>query len=405
MIANSTIANGKLANSSVSFGGVSLSLGGSDATPAFDLQDATGYGFSALTGSLSNSQIPSAEIAFDKLADSANICRLDQAETIAAVWNYGSNLPTASADPTTASQLARKGYVDSVAQGLSVKASVKAVTTANITLSGTQTIDTIAIAAGDRVLVKDQSTASENGIYVCASGSWARAADMAAGSDASGDFCFVQQGSANADKGFVQTADAAVVGTNNLTFTVFSSVGEITAGDGLDKTGSTLSVNVGDGVAIVADAVKVDLASNAGLQFTSNKLDMKINANQGLTKDANGVKVDYDNATVGILSNKLALKDDAVSFAKLAIQPYTHGYSGDGSTTTFTLSNRLDAAQLADFKNSVRVYRNGLRMQHVSGSTPSTIDQYDVSDSGSATAIRFGAAPNSGDVIIVDYWA
>ena len=120
--------------------------------------------------------------------------------------------------------------------------------------------------------------------------------------------------------------------------------------------------------------------------------------------DSNGIKVDYDNTSVGIISNRLALKDNAVSFAKLAIQPYTDGAAGDGSAVAFNLSNRLDNAQLADFKNCIRVYRNGLRMQHVA-SSPSGQDQYAVTDSGSATVVTFGTAPNNGDTVIIDYWA
>ena len=292
-----------------------------------------------------------------------------------------------------------------MAQGLDLKGSCKVATTGNITLSGTQTIDGVSVAAGDRVAVIAQSSASTNGLYVCAAGSWSRTSDMAAGSDGAGAFTFIEQGTVNADAGFVCTSDsgAAVVGTNVLAFTQFSGAGQITAGNGLSKTGDTLDVVVGDGIAIASDAVKVDLATNPGLQFTSNKLDLKIAANLGLMKDANGVKVDFDNTSLGIIANKLAIKDNAVSFAKLAIQPYTDGFAGDGTAVAFSLSNRLDNAQLADFKNCVRVYRNGLRMQPAN--TPSGQDQYSITDSGSATVITFGSAPNAGDVIIADSWA
>lgn len=400
-----SIGNSLLSNSTVSFGGITLSLGQTDATPAFDLSDATNYPTSSLTGTIVDSQLQG-NISFSKLADSANIARLDQAETVTAVYTFNA-LPQSSVAPSVNSDLANKAYVDSVAQALDIKGSCKVATTGNITLSGTQTIDGVAVAAGDRVLVRAQSSASENGIYVCAAGAWARSTDLNTGSDAAGAFTFIEQGSTQADSGFVCTSDsgAAVVGTNDLSFTQFSGAGQITAGDGLGKLGNTISVNVGDGVAIVSDAVAVDLATDPGLQFTSNKLDLKINANNGLLKDSNGLKVDFDNTTVGIISNRLALKDDAVSFAKLAIQPYTDGFTGDGAATTFDLNNRLDQAQLSDFLNAVRVFRNGLRMQNVSGGSPSGLDQYTVSDTGSATRITFGTAPQSNDVIIVDYWA
>jgi len=142
---------------------------------------------------------------------------------------------TSVADPTVATDAATKSYVDSVAQGLDVKASVKYASTGNLALSGTAitNIDVpsaiASLTVGDRVLAKDQTTGTQNGIYVVAAGAWTRATDMAAGSDASGAFTFVQYGSSTsgslADTGWVQTADPAVVGTDALVWTQFSGVG------------------------------------------------------------------------------------------------------------------------------------------------------------------------------------
>ena len=147
------------------------------------------------------------------------------------------------ANPAGSTDAANKNYVDSVAQGLDIKASVRVATTANITLSGTQTIDGIAVIAGDRVLVKNQTTGTQNGIYLVAAGAWTRATDMAAGSDASGAFTFVQYGTSLADTGWVQTADPAVVGTDALVWTQFSGAGTYSAGTGLTLTGSTFSID------------------------------------------------------------------------------------------------------------------------------------------------------------------
>ena len=172
---------------------------------------------------------------------------------------------TGLAAPAADTDAATKGYVDSTAEGLDIKDSVKVATTANITLSGTQTIDGIAISADERVLVKDQSTASQNGIYLCKAGSWARADDMAAGGDAAGAFAFVEQGSTSADVGFVCSTNkgSAVVGTNNLAFTQFSSAGVTSAGDGLDRNGNVFSV---------------DLKSNGGLVIESTELAVDLGA-------------------------------------------------------------------------------------------------------------------------------
>lgn len=166
-----------------------------------------------------------------------------------------------SGDPVANLGAATKQYVDSVAQGLDVKQSVKVATTANITLSGTQTIDGISVVAGDRVLVKDQSTASANGIYIVAAGAWTRATDMDAWAEVPGAFTFVEQGTVNADSGWVCTADqGGTLGTTGITFAQFSGAGQITAGAGLTKSGNTIDV-VGTSNRILVNADSIDIAS------------------------------------------------------------------------------------------------------------------------------------------------
>ena len=147
---------------------------------------------------------------------------------------------------TNTNALATRGFVESVAAGLDPKDSCKVATTAAITLSGTQTIDGVSVGVGDRVLVKDQGSASANGIYICASGSWSRSTDMATGSDAAGASFFIEQGSTNGELGFVCTSNkgSAVVGTNDLTFSIFSGQSNTEAGAALTKTGNRLDVQV-----------------------------------------------------------------------------------------------------------------------------------------------------------------
>ena len=141
--------------------------------------------------------------------------------------------------------LVPKEYVDSIKQSLDIKDSVMAATTANVTLSGTQTIDGISLVAGNRILVKNQSTASENGIYVVSGSSWSRADDANVSAEVTpGMFVFVEQGTTNADSGWVLTTDATInLGSTNLAFSQFSGAGQITAGDALTKSGNTLNVN------------------------------------------------------------------------------------------------------------------------------------------------------------------
>ena len=165
---------------------------------------------------------------------------------------------TGLADPTGATDGANKQYVDAVAQGLAPKDSVRAATTANLTLSAPQTVDGVSVIAGDRVLVKDQTTPSQNGIYVVAAGAWTRSTDMDAWSEVPAAFTFVEEGTTNADTGWVSTANqGGTLNTTAITWAQFSGAGSITAGAGLTKTGSSLDVGAGAGITVNADTIQV----------------------------------------------------------------------------------------------------------------------------------------------------
>jgi len=188
--------------------------------------------------------------------------RLDQMAAPTGNVAFNSQKITGLADPTAAQDAATKAYVDATKQGLDVKDSVRVATTANISLSGTQTIDGVAVIAGDRVLVKNQSTGADNGIYDVAAGAWSRAADANASSEVTaGLFVFVAEGTSNADTGWVLTTnDPITLGTTALSFTQFSGAGQVTAGNGLTATGNTLDVGgTADRITVTADAV--DIAS------------------------------------------------------------------------------------------------------------------------------------------------
>lgn len=150
-----------------------------------------------------------------------------------------------------------------LAQQRDFKDSVRVATTANITLSGAQTIDGVSAVAGNRVLVKNQTDGTQNGIYVVAAGAWSRATDADASDKVTpGLVVPVEEGTANDNTLWMLTTNAPItLGTTALTFAQFGGGGEIiTAGDGLTKTGSTLDVGAGTGIAVTADAVAVDTA-------------------------------------------------------------------------------------------------------------------------------------------------
>lgn len=152
-----------------------------------------------------------AGIATSKLADGGNFTKKDGSVAFTGNQSMGNNKLTNVATPTTGTDATNKDYVDNqLSAALSpfeAKGTVRAATTANITLSGTQTIDGVSVIAGDRVLVKNQSSAGANGIYVCAAGAWARSADMNTWAKVPGAWVTVQEGTTNADTTWLSTAN------------------------------------------------------------------------------------------------------------------------------------------------------------------------------------------------------
>jgi len=187
-------------------------------------------------------------------------------------FSMNSQKITSLATPTSDSDAATKAYVDAATAGLNVHASVQAATTANITLASAlengDTLDGVTLATGNRVLVKNQTDKTENGIYVVkASGAPDRATDYdTAGEVDAGDFIFVEAGTANGKTGYVQTNVITTVGSDNIEFTQFSGAGTYSAGTGLTLTGTTFSANIGTDI----QAYNSTLAAVAGGTYTGD---------------------------------------------------------------------------------------------------------------------------------------
>lgn len=151
---------------------------------------------------------------------------------------------TNAADGTSAQDLVTKGQLDAAVQGYAWKAPVRAATTANITLSGAQTIDGVSVIAGDRVLVKNQSTGSANGIYVAASGAWARATDMDVAAEFLGAAAFVSEGTTLGNTVWLMSTDGPItVGSTALVWTQIGGGSSYTAGNGITINSGVIAVD------------------------------------------------------------------------------------------------------------------------------------------------------------------
>lgn len=170
-------------------------------------------------------------------------------------------------DPANPQDAATKAYADALVMGLKWKEPVRAATTGNITLSGTQSVDGVALAAGDRVLVKDQASPVNNGIYVVAAGAWTRATDMDQNSEVLGATVFVSEGTTNGNAQYKMTTDGPItIGTTGLVWVVIGGGTSYTPGDGIIFDGSTIRVDatrvgrkaaatIGDGTATTYNVV------------------------------------------------------------------------------------------------------------------------------------------------------
>jgi len=206
-----------------------------------------------------------AAIATTKLADGANFLKKDGSIAYTADQSFGGFKATNLGAPTSANDAATKSYVDSVAQGLSTKAAVRVATTTDITLSGLQTIDGVTVVAGDRVLVKNQTNQTQNGVYDASAGAWTRSSDsdnLPSGTqELNNAFYFVTQGNTLQATGWTQSTKNPIIGTSDIIFSQFSGAADYVAGNGLTKTGLTFDVGTASSSRIVVNADNIDLAT------------------------------------------------------------------------------------------------------------------------------------------------
>jgi hypothetical protein len=197
---------------------------------------------------------------------SANYAREDHRHGMTgpavAALDMGGYVINNLATPASAGDAANKSYVDSLVNGLSWKAPVRAYGAANIPLTGIPAsglTDGVTLVDGDRILLNNQSTPSQNGIYVVASGAWSRATDNDNAAEMVNATVYISEGTTYADTQWTCVTNAPItIGTTTIQFQQIAGAGTYSWGQGLTNVGNTVNVNPGTGITIVADAVTVD---------------------------------------------------------------------------------------------------------------------------------------------------
>lgn len=317
-------------------------------------QDAPNIGISAATSGAAGSM---------SAADKAKLDAATDAATNSTLVMRDASARFKAADPSASSDVATKNYVDNSVAGIKWKESVRVATTANGALASAfangQTVDGVTLVTGDRILIKNQTTGSENGIYIVnASGAPTRATDADTGAEILQAAVWVQEGTTNADSGWVCTTNAPItINSTALAFSQFNGGTSYTAGAGLTLSGNQFNVGTASSGRIVVNADDIDLASGIATPGTY----------RSVTVDTYGRVTGGTNPTL--------------------IQRFTQTI-GNGSATSFTINHALGVQDVI-----VQIYRNSSPFDVV-------LADIELTDANNVTA-RFAVAPTSNQFKVI----
>ena len=331
---------------------------------------------------ISGAQIKNLAVTSGKLAGSIPSNKID----LTGTFNFGSGTLQAGS-PSAGTDVANKSYVDGlVGAGIFWKEPARVASTANVNISSAPAaIDGVTLSSNDRVLLKNQSSAAQNGVYDFngAGSAMTRSSDCDSAAELESMAIFVSQGSTNADAAYVQTADVTNIGSDTVTYVQFTGLGQITAGTALSKSGNELSVNV-DGSSIEAngsDQLQVKAlgitdsmlagsisASKLAGSIPDSKLDNITSANKvqgssvqlnaaGAISNDSGLKVGVDDSSIEINSNALRIKDLGVTSAKLA------GSIADTKLATITTADKVSGSAVQVATAGALADNTGLKVQ------------------------------------------
>ena len=312
-------------------------------------------------------------------------------DTMGGILNLGGFTIQNLGSPVNGTDAANKNYIDQAVAGLSWKEAVLAATTGNITLSGLQAIDGYTTLAGDRILVKNQTTASQNGIYLANAGAWTRSTDTTTGPELLGLAVFIEGGSTQADTGWTMTTNGTItVGTTSLAFAQFAGSNTYTAGSGLTLTGNTFAISApvsialgGTGLTTTPANGTLDIGNGTGFTRTTLTAGTGVsvtNAAGSITLANTGVTAFTSNtglsANVSATGAVTVTNTGVLSIAGTANQVLVNGTSGAATTgaITLTLPQAIATTSAPTFANitDTALTANGILYAGASGILAST---------------------------------